>query len=202
MSSWKTVGMLAPSSFLLPACVQEMPGSRRIQITKIGPDDLRHHLVFFSTFEELKLPIGGPMESAGVTKLYEPSPTPCLYVAPAVNTGMVGRVPLIPLFLAGNSTPTIPYQYSKHNNSGFPMGSCDTAAQGGRRGSNVHVPEVNTWLSQFGRGKQRPAWVVCQWIRPLGGRRLLCRSGACAGLRLAGAARLIGLIGSKELFWL
>ncbi len=43
------------------------------------------------------------LERVGVTKLYEPSPTPCLYVAPA--SCMVGRVPLIPLFLAGNSTP-------------------------------------------------------------------------------------------------
>ncbi len=34
------------------------------------------------------------LESAGVTKLYEPSTTPCLYVAPA--SCMVGRVPLIP----------------------------------------------------------------------------------------------------------
>jgi hypothetical protein len=41
-----------------------------------------------------------------VIKLYEPSPTPCLYVADVQN--MVGRVPLIPLFLAGNLTPTIP----------------------------------------------------------------------------------------------
>jgi hypothetical protein len=71
---------------------------------KIGPDDIRHHLVFFSTFEELKLSISGPMESTGVTKLYEPSPTPCLHVAPAVN--MVDRVRLIPLILASNSTLT------------------------------------------------------------------------------------------------
>ena len=69
---------------------------------KLGPDDVFHNLVFFSTFEELKLPISGPMELAGVTKLYEPSPTPCLYVAPAAN--MVGRVPLIPLFLAGTNS--------------------------------------------------------------------------------------------------
>ncbi len=63
------------------------------------PDDLLHELVFFNTFEELNLPIKGPgpMEDAGVVKLYEPSPTPCLYVAPAEN--MVGRVPLMPLFL-------------------------------------------------------------------------------------------------------
>lgn len=79
------------------------------------------------------------------------SPTPCLYVAPAAN--MVGRVPLIPLFLAGNSTPTIPHKYSKHKSSGFPAGSCDTADADGKRGSNVY--EVNQWLWRFARGKPR-----------------------------------------------
>ena len=69
---------------------------------RIGPDDLLFNLVFFSTFEELNLPIQGPMEDAGVLKLYDPSPIPCLYVAPVTN--VLGRVPLIPLFLAGNST--------------------------------------------------------------------------------------------------
>ncbi len=33
------------------------------------------------------------------------------------------------------------------------MGSCDTAAADGRCGSNMY--EVNPWLWQFGRGKQR-----------------------------------------------
>ena len=84
-------------------------------------------------------------------KLYEPSPTPCLYVAPAEN--MVGRVPLIPLFLAGNKTPTIPHVFSKRKDSGFPMGCADAAALDGRQGSNVY--EVNPWLWQFGRGQPR-----------------------------------------------
>ena len=44
--------------------------------------------VLFSTFEELILPIHGPMEDAGVIKLYNPSPIPCLNVAPVAN--MVG----------------------------------------------------------------------------------------------------------------
>ncbi len=48
------------------------------------PDYLLHELAFFNTFEELHLPIQGPMEDSGVVKLYEPSPTPCLYVAPAL----------------------------------------------------------------------------------------------------------------------
>ena len=91
------------------------------------------------------------MEEAGVIKLYEPSPAQCLYVAPAEN--MVGRVPLIPLFLAGNSTPTIPHMFSKRKDSGFPFGCANAAAADGRRGSNVY--EVNPWLWQFGRGKPR-----------------------------------------------
>ena len=52
---------------------------------RTGPDDLLYHLVFFNTFEELRLPIKEPMEDAGVIKLFEPSPTPCLYVAPVEN---------------------------------------------------------------------------------------------------------------------
>ena len=118
---------------------------------KTGPDDIIYTLVFFSTFEELKLPIKGPMEDAGVIKLYEPSPTPCLYVANVQN--MVGRVPLMPLFLAGNSTPTMPHIFSKRKDSGFPYGCADAAATDGRRGSNVY--EVNPWLWQFGLGKPR-----------------------------------------------
>jgi hypothetical protein len=88
-----------------------------------------------------------------VIKLYEPSPTPgpCLYVAPAEN--MAGRVPLIPCFLAGNSTPRIPHKFIKRKDSGFPFGCADTAAADGRRGSNVY--EVNPWLWQFGHGKTR-----------------------------------------------
>jgi hypothetical protein len=91
------------------------------------------------------------MEDAGVVKLYKPSPTPCLYVAPTEN--MVGRVPLIPCFLAGNSTLTIPHKFSKSRDSGFPFGCADSADVDGRRGSNLY--EVNPWLWQFGRGKPR-----------------------------------------------
>ncbi len=64
---------------------------------------------------------------------------------------MEGRVPLIPLFLAGNMTPPIPRQNNQHKRSGFPVGSCDTAAMDGSHGSNVY--EVNQWLWQFWCGK-------------------------------------------------
>ncbi len=109
-----------------------------------GPDYLRYDLVFLSTFKELTFPIKGPMDNARVIKLYEPSPTPCLhrlYVALAAN--MVGRIPLMPCFLDGNATLTIPHKYSKNKNSCFPVVCADAAAEDGRLGSNVY--EVNTW---------------------------------------------------------
>ncbi len=70
-------------------------------------------------------------------------------MAPAAN--MVGRIPLMPCFLDGNATPTIPQKYSKNKSSCFPAGCADAAAEDGRRVSNVY--EVNTWLWMFGRGK-------------------------------------------------
>ncbi len=91
--------MLVPSFSLPTTCIQRVGDSQRIQPTAAALMTC-YRLVFFSTFEELKLPIRWPMESAGVTKLYEPFPTPCLYVASAAC--MVGT--LIPLLLAGNST--------------------------------------------------------------------------------------------------
>ncbi len=72
-----------------------------------------------------------------------------VYVAPAAN--MVGRIPLMPCFLDGNATPTIPQKYSKNKSSCFPAGCADAAAEDGRRVSDVY--EVNTWLWMFGRGK-------------------------------------------------
>ena len=64
---------------------------------------------------------------------------------------MVLEAPLIPLFLAGKSTPTIPHMFIKHRDAGFPFGCANVAAVDGRRGSNIY--EVNPWLWQSGRGK-------------------------------------------------
>ncbi len=119
-ASWKTVaGYARPQLFftchLRPICGQ-LPKNG---LFKICPGDHRD-LVFFNTFEELKLPIKGPMEDAGLIKLYAQSPTSCLYVAPVED--ITGRVPLILVFLAGNSTQTVPHFYSKHKDPGFPMG--------------------------------------------------------------------------------
>ncbi len=79
MYPWMTVGKPIPSSSSLAICAQHMAVCQKTLNYNHGPDDLCYTLVLFSTFEVLDLPIKGPMEDAGVVKLYEPSHTPCLY---------------------------------------------------------------------------------------------------------------------------
>jgi hypothetical protein len=66
--------------------------------------------VFFSAFEDLRLRFTGTIESNRIRKLYEPSPVPTLYVGKVED--LLGRVPLFPCFLDGNTTSTIPNKYA------------------------------------------------------------------------------------------
>jgi hypothetical protein len=60
--TWKTVGTALPLLFF--SCHLRLTGGRKPKDRrhKTGPYNLRYNLVFFSTFEELILPIKGPME--------------------------------------------------------------------------------------------------------------------------------------------
>jgi hypothetical protein len=72
-----TVGMSAHPQLLFMYYLRQKDGRLpKNRIYETGPDDLCYNLVFYSTFEVLKLPIQGPKEDAGVVKLNEPSPTP------------------------------------------------------------------------------------------------------------------------------
>jgi hypothetical protein len=91
------------------------------------------------------------MESNGVRKLYKPSESqvPTLYsVRPGIED-LLGRVPLFPCFLDGNTASTIPYKCAARQGRDFTFGCADRHGQGSHRGS--HVYEVNTWLWNFGR---------------------------------------------------
>ena len=74
---------------------------------------------------------------------------------------MLGRVPLVPLFLKGNATPTIPYKLRYLKGSAFQFGTADAAAALRQKAVTVlvltgaTVYEVNPWLWQFGRGRPR-----------------------------------------------
>ncbi len=123
------------------------------------PEDLLRELVFFNTFEELNLPIKGPMEDVGVVKLYNHRvvtiPDPVSVRGSRREHG--GQSPphaVVSGWKRNSESPTIPHLYSKRKDSGFPMGCAGAASVDGRRGS---VHEVNPWLPvwQFGRGKPR-----------------------------------------------
>ncbi len=68
------------------------------------------------TLKELKLPIQGPMEDAGVVKNYQSSPMQFLYV----ELGGQNLLGPNPCFLGSNTTLTIPHKYSKNKNLCFP----------------------------------------------------------------------------------
>ena len=101
-------------------------------------------LVFFSTFEPINLSPDYVMQGEKeLPMLYELSERqlPTLYVCPAEN--MLGRVPLIPCYLAGNTHPTIPYGMRGGN-----LGETDSRADSGT-GSKLF--EVNLWLWKYDR---------------------------------------------------
>ncbi len=62
-------------------------------------------------------------------------------------------LPLIPCFLDGNATSTIPHKDSSRQRDAFECGCADGAGPNSRRGS--HVYEINTWLWNFGRPQPR-----------------------------------------------
>jgi hypothetical protein len=90
-------------------------------------------LIFFSPFEELRLKAAGVMESKGIHRVYEPSPVPTLYVGRVED--LFCRVPLIPCFLDGNATSTIPHMYSSRHKDAFECCCAEGAGPTSRRGS-------------------------------------------------------------------
>ncbi len=122
------------------------------------------------------------MESKGIHRVYEPSPVPTLYVGRVED--LLGRVPLIPCFLDGNATSTIPHKYSSRQKDSFECGCANGACSTSRRGS--HVYEINTWLW---RTLDSPSlvWATSLWPK-------LKSSDGSPGLRLPSAAgQLSGL---------
>ena len=101
-----------------------------------------------------------------MTKLYEPSPTPVLYVTVAPCKLMLSRVSHFPCFLQGNATPTIPHKLRHLKASAFQYGIADAAAVDGQGVVKVfpelsnkncdhgsHIPEVQ--LGEVSRLKLR-----------------------------------------------
>ena len=91
------------------------------------------------------------MQQAGVPMLYDTASNPqlpCLYICPVAN--VLGRAPLIPCFIDGNTHPTIPYKFKNSRILG--TSSADTQPD---RGNGSRLYEVNLWLWRYGRGQPR-----------------------------------------------
>ena len=102
-------------------------------------------LVFFNTFEPISLTPESCMQRKGVPMLYEraASQVPSLYVCPVEN--VLGRVPLIPCYLNGNSVNTIPHCF---------RGKIPREAAADSRpdsGTGSRLFEINMWMWRYGR---------------------------------------------------
>ena len=86
---------------------------RPIGATEADDADFEVPIVFFSAFERVNLTPDKPMQRIlDIQQLYEPGLWPSS-VDPIMHVGLLmhvlGRAPLVPLFLQGNSTATIPH---------------------------------------------------------------------------------------------
>jgi hypothetical protein len=110
-----------------------------------GPSHKDVSLVFFSTFEPISLTPDSCMQRKGVPMLYEraASQVPSLYVCPVEN--VLGRVPLIPCYLNGNSVNSIPHCF---------RGKIPREASADSRpdsGTGSRLFEINMWMWRYGR---------------------------------------------------
>ena len=93
-------------------------------------------LVYFSTFEPIELTPDSIMQRARVPMLYDSASNPrlpCLYICPVAN--VLGRAPLIPCFIGGNSHPTIPHRFKDDPR----LGSALVNPQ-------LHPPDQPSWV--------------------------------------------------------
>ncbi len=107
--------------------------------------------MYFSTFEPINLTPNSVMQRAKVPMLYDTASNqrlPCLYICLAAN--VLGRTPLIPCFIDGNTHPTIPYKFKDIRLLG--TASADTQKD---CGNSSRLYEVNLWLWRYGQSQPR-----------------------------------------------
>ena len=89
------------------------------------------------------------MERNGVPTLYDTSSSsnkPSIYICPVSN--VLGSVPLIPCFVAGNKHPTLPHSF------GSRQGAIANTRPGAGNGSRLF--ELSPWMWGYGRGHRSP----------------------------------------------
>ena len=109
-------------------------------------------LVFFSTFKPINLLIDSVMKREGGPMFYDSASStnlPSLYLCRAEN--VLGRVPLMPCCVGGNSTPTLPHRFGNsqgavaETSAGRGNGSRCTSATSGCGGMAGASHAMSLW---------------------------------------------------------
>jgi hypothetical protein len=97
-------------------------------------------LVLFSTFEPISLTPDSCIQQKGIPMLYKRSRTvlPFPYVCPVEN--VLGRVPLIPCYLNGNTSNTIPHRY---RGSAIPAEAADSRPDSGTGSRLFEIKDID-----------------------------------------------------------
>lgn len=120
-----------------------------------GPDtgshDIELELMFYRQFPKLERPLTPehPLQQAGMEMVYDAFPEPLLYVD-HIDRALC-RAPLMPCFIGGNETPTIPQSFARLQRRCFPYGQADRSKQ--NRGSRLF--EVNHFIWNYPRPRPR-----------------------------------------------
>jgi len=110
-------------------------------------------LVFFSTFKPISLTPNALMQRNGVPMFDDTASSsnlPSLYICSAKN--VLGRVPLLPCFVDGNSTPTLPHSFCGRQGA-----VADSRIGAGNRS---RLYGLNTWMWCYCRGQRRRVTVA------------------------------------------
>jgi len=115
--------------------------------------EARYNLAFISFLYDFKLPSAmGPLQrTAGARMFYVPSKSWTIVLP--VNH-ILGKVPLMKVYLGGSSAPTIPHSFAGQKQRYFKRGCADQAGDKGV-GTGSKLFEVNVHLWQFGRPQPR-----------------------------------------------
>ena len=116
--------------------------------SEISDNDIPLSLMFYSKFEQCNLTPNHPLQKEGMTMVYDPKPTEILFVDYIDRA--LGRVPLMPCYISGNATPTIPQSFRHKKSSQFPHGRAD-----GSNSQGSLLFEVNHFMWNFPRPKAR-----------------------------------------------
>ena len=124
---------------------------------EIRDDTLELPLIFFSALESEALESVDKMHRMGnIIQLYEPGPLPAL--EPIMHVGFLShvlcRVPLIPWFMDGSDYPTIPRRFARSTKINHGLADRQPGT-----GESSKLYKVNMWMSNCGRGMQRPRTV-------------------------------------------